>query len=233
MHGLGKIGFTQSYTYFTWRTSKQELIDYCEELKAALHYMRPNFWVNTPDILHATLQHGGPPMFKIRAVLASMLAPSWGLYSGYELYEHAPRPGSEEYLDNEKYQLRPRDWAAAEREGRSLAPYLTKLNRIRRGNPALHWMRNLTFHHTDNDAVLCWSKRHDDNVVLVVCALDSHHMHWANTQLTMPALGFDWHERFSVRDEITGATYDWGEHNPIRLDPHHEPAHVFTVHRYP
>src|SRR6266508_4313676 len=233
MHGLGKIGFTQSYTYFTWRTSKQELIDYCEELKAALHHMRPNFWVNTPDILHATLQHGGPPMFKIRAVLASLLAPSWGLYSGYELYEHLPRPGSEEYLDNEKYQLRPRDWAAAEREGRSLAPYLTKLNRIRRANPALHWMRNLTFHHTDNDAVLCWSKRHDDNVVLVVCTLDSYHMHWANTQLTMPALGFDWHERFSVRDEITGATYDWGEHNPIRLDPHHEPAHVFTVHRYP
>src|SRR6266540_4067678 len=116
MHGLGKIGFTQSYTYFTWRTSKQELIDYCEELKAALHHMRPNFWVNTPDILHATLQHGGPPMFKIRAVLASLLAPSWGLYSGYELYEHLPRPGSEEYLDNEKYQLRPRDWAAAERE---------------------------------------------------------------------------------------------------------------------
>jgi starch synthase (maltosyl-transferring) len=233
MHGLGKIGFTQSYTYFTWRTTKQELTDYCEELKAALHYMRPNFWVNTPDILHATLQHGGPPMFKIRAVLASLLCPSWGVYSGYELYEHLPRPGFEEYLDNEKYQLRPRDWAAAEREGRSLAPYLTKLNRIRRENPALHWMRNLTFHRTDNDAVMCWSKRYDENVVLVVCSLDSYHPHWANTQLTMPALGFDWHERFSVRDEITGATYDWGEHNPVRLDPHYEPAHVFTVHRYP
>ncbi|MGH3716812.1 MAG: alpha-1,4-glucan--maltose-1-phosphate maltosyltransferase [Micromonosporaceae bacterium] len=235
MHGLGKIGFTQSYTYFTWRVGKQELIDYCEELKAALHYMRPNFWVNTPDILHASLQHGGPPMFKIRAVLASLLTPSWGMYAGYELYEHLPRPGAEEYLDNEKYELRPRDWAAAEAEGRSLAPYLRKLNQIRRDNPALHWMRNLTFHAIDNDVMLCWSKREPatGNTVLVVCTLDSHQLHWGNTQLDMPALGFDWHERFTVRDEITGATYDWGERDSVRLDPHHEPAHVFTVHRYP
>ncbi|MGH3655598.1 MAG: alpha-1,4-glucan--maltose-1-phosphate maltosyltransferase [Micromonosporaceae bacterium] len=233
MHGLGKIGFTQSYTYFTWRTSKQELTDYCGELIDALVHMRPNFWVNTPDILHATLQHGGPPMFKIRAALASLLTPSWGVYSGYELYEHVARPGSEEYLDNEKYQLRPRDWAAAEREGRSLAPYLTRLNQIRRDNPALHWMRNLRFHRIDNDALLCWSKRHGDNIVLVICSLDPHNVHWGNTHLTMPELGFDWHERFNVRDEITGATYDWGEHNTVRLDPHHEPAHVFTIHRYP
>ena len=234
MHGLGKIGFTQSYTYFTWRTAKQEIIDYCHELLGALHYMRPNFWVNTPDILHATLQYGGPPMFKIRAVLASMLCPSWGVYSGYELFEHVARPGAEEYLDNEKYELKPRDWEGAEREGRTLAPYLTRLNEIRRANPALQWMRNLRFHHIDNDALLCWSKRdpRTDNTVLVVCSLDSHNIHWGNTQLTMPELGFDWHERFSVRDEITGATYDWGEYNTVRLDPHHEPAHIFTVHRY-
>ncbi len=114
MHGLAKIGFTQSYTYFTWRTTKQELTEYGTELIESAHYMRPNFFVNTPDILHDSLQYGGPPMFKIRAVLASTLAPSWGVYSGYELYEHvAVRPGSEEYLDSEKYQLRPRDWERA------------------------------------------------------------------------------------------------------------------------
>jgi starch synthase (maltosyl-transferring) len=232
LYGLAKLGFTQSYTYFTWRTAKWELTEFGEQIVEHADYARPNLFVNTPDILHESLQHGGPAMFKIRAVLASLLAPSWGVYSGYELYEHLARPGAEEYLDNEKYQLRPRDWVAAEREGRSLAPYLTLLNRIRRENPALHWMRNLRFHHVDNDALLCWSKRQGENTILVVCSLDSHNIQWGNTRLDMPALGFDWHERFSVRDEITGSTYHWGEHNTVRLDPHHEPAHVFTVHRY-
>ena len=159
MHGLGKIGFSQSYTYFTWRTTAWEMREYCEELVAAADYMRPNFWPNTPDILHESLQHGGPPMFKIRAVLASMLSPSWGMYAGYELFEHVPRPGAEEYLDNEKYELRPRDWAGAEAPGRSLARYITRLNGIRRDNPALHRLRNLRFHEIDNPALLCWSKR--------------------------------------------------------------------------
>ncbi len=232
MHGLGKIGFTQSYTYFTWRTTAWELREYCEELVASVDHMRPNFWPNTPDILHETLQHGGPPMFKIRAVLASMLSPSWGLYSGYELFEHLPRPGAEEYLDNEKYQLRPRDWAGALAAGRSLAPYLTRLNEIRRANPALHRLRNLRFHDVDNGTLLCFSKRDPDsgNTVLVVCSFDAAHVQWGNTMLDMPALGFDWHERFTVRDELTGATYDWGQYNAVRLDPHLEPAHVFTVH---
>jgi starch synthase (maltosyl-transferring) len=232
MHGLGKIGFTQSYTYFTWRTTAQELRQYCEELVAAVDYMRPNFWPNTPDILHESLQHGGPPMFKIRAALASMLSPSWGLYSGYELFEHVPRPGAEEYLDNEKYELHPRDWAAAEKQGRSLAPYLARLNHIRQENPALHWLRNLRFHEIDNPALLCFSKRDPEspNTVLVVCSLDSTNVHWGNTTLDMPALGLDWHERFTARDEITGASYDWGQRNAIRLDPYLEPAHVFTVH---
>src|SRR5262249_40928286 len=152
--------FTQSYTYFTWRTTKQELTDYTIELRDSLDYMRPNFFVNTPDILHASLQFGGPPMFKIRAVLASMLAPSYGVYSGYQLFEHvAVREGSEEYLDSEKYQLRPRDFAAAEREGRSLAPYITRLNKVRRAHPALRQMRDLHFHYIDNDAMIAFSKR--------------------------------------------------------------------------
>ncbi|MFC7550593.1 alpha-1,4-glucan--maltose-1-phosphate maltosyltransferase [Plantactinospora sp. GCM10030261] len=231
MHGLGKIGFTQSYTYFTWRTSAQEMREYCTELVAAADYMRPNFWPNTPDILHESLQHGGPPMFKIRAVLASMLTPSWGLYAGYELFEHVARPGAEEYLDNEKYELRPRDWATAEAEGRSLAPFLTRLNAIRNANPALRWLRNLRFHEIDNSALLCWSKRDPDtgNTVLVICSFDSQHVQWGNTTLDMPALGFDWHERFTVTDELTGVSYDWGQRNAVRLDPYLYPAHVFVV----
>ncbi|MFD7284236.1 alpha-1,4-glucan--maltose-1-phosphate maltosyltransferase, partial [Streptomyces sp. NPDC059862] len=133
MHTLAQIGFQQSYTYFTWRTGKQELTEYLTELSGrAAAYMRPNFFVNTPDILHAYLQHGGRPAFEVRAVLAATLSPTWGVYSGYELCENTPlREGSEEYLDSEKYQLRPRDWEAAEREGRTIAPLITKLNTIR------------------------------------------------------------------------------------------------------
>ncbi len=234
MHGLGRLGFTQSYTYFTWRIAGWELREYAEELVASADYMRPNFWPNTPDILPEHLQHGGPAMFKIRAVLASMLSPSWGMYSGFELFEHVARPGAEEYIDNEKYQLRPRDWKAAEAAGESLAPFLTRLNRVRLANPALHWLRNLRFHHIDNESVLCFSKRDpdSDNVVLVVCSLDSYNVQWGNTTLDMPALGLDWHERFSAHDELTGATFDWGQHNAVRLDPYLEPAHIFTVHRH-
>ncbi|WP_344610025.1 alpha-1,4-glucan--maltose-1-phosphate maltosyltransferase, partial [Streptomyces glaucus] len=134
MHTLARIGFQQSYTYFTWRNTKQELTEYLTELTGeAAAYMRPNFFANTPDILHAYLQHGGRPAFEVRAVLAATLSPSWGIYSGYELCENTPlKEGSEEYLDSEKYQLRPRDWAAAEREGRSIGPLITKLNTIRR-----------------------------------------------------------------------------------------------------
>jgi starch synthase (maltosyl-transferring) len=231
MHGLGKVGFSQSYTYFTWRTTAAEMRQYCEELVASADHMRPNFWPNTPDILHESLQTGGPPMFKIRAVLASMLTPSWGMYAGYELFEHVPRPGAEEYLDNEKFQLRPRDFAGAAKAGRSLAAYIGRLNRVRRDNQALHWLRNLRFHEVDNGALLCWSKRDPrvDNTVLVVCSFDSHGTQWGNITLDMPALGLDWHERMTVTDQITGATYDWGQHNAVRLDPYLEPAHIFTV----
>jgi starch synthase (maltosyl-transferring) len=233
MAGLGRIGFTQSYTYFTWRTNAAEMREYIEQLVASVDYMRPNFWPNTPDILHESLQHGGPPMFKIRTVLASMLSPSWGMYAGLELFEHVNRPGAEEYLDNEKYELRPRDWAAAERSGRTLAPYITRLNKIRNENPALHWLRNITFHDIDNGALLCWSKHDPEtgNTVLVICSFDSHNVQWGNTTLIMPALGLDWHERFTVTDQITGATYVWGQHNAVRIDPYVEPAHVLVLHR--
>ncbi len=161
MHGLGAVGYHQSYTYFTWRTAKWEIEEYLSEVTSESdHLMRPNFFVNTPDILHEYLQYGGPAAFKVRAALAAMSVPSWGVYAGYELYEHvALKPGSEEYLDTEKFQIRIRDWAAAEAEGRSLAPYLTRLNEIRRQHPALQRLRNLTIHHADDENVLVFSKR--------------------------------------------------------------------------
>lgn len=233
MHGLGKIGFTQSYTYFSWRHSADELRDYCAELLAAADYLRPNFWPNTPDILPEPLQQGVPAIFKIRTVLASLLSPSWGIYAGFELLEHEALPGGEEYRDSEKYELRPRDWTAAEAAGRSLAPFIARLNAVRRKNPALHWLRNLRFHHSDNGQLLCWSKRDEPtgNTVLVVCSLDPHHAQWGNLSLDLPALGLDWSDRFTVYDQLSGARYDWGQYNVVGLDPNH-PAHVFTV-RHP
>jgi len=236
MHTLAKIGFTQSYTYFTWRTAKWELEEYGRELVAAADYMRPNFFVNTPDILHASLQHGGPPMFRIRAVLAALMSPSWGVYSGYELFEHLPvREGSEEYLDSEKYQLRPRDYDLAIREGRSLAPYLAHLNRLRNAHPALQQLRNLRFHHVDNENLLAFSKRDDEtgDTVIVVVTLNPYSVQEGVTSLDMPALGLDWNDRMVVHDEMGGGTrdYEWGQANFVRLDPHVEPAHVLVVRR--
>jgi starch synthase (maltosyl-transferring) len=242
MHTLGKIGFHQSYTYFTWRNSKQELEEYLQELSGpASPYMRPNFFVNTPDILHEYLQLGGPPAFAVRAVLASMLAPSWGVYSGFELFENTPvRPGSEEYRDSEKYQYRPRDWEAAEREGRSLAPFIATLNSLRRAHPALRRLRNLRFHNVDQPELICFSKRVPPtdgdagdlgDVVLVVVNLNPHQVREATVNLDMPALGLDWTDELVVTDELSGESYTWGQANYVRLDPHTQSAHIFTVSR--
>jgi len=225
MHELAKIGFTQSYTYFTWRTGKDELQEYALELAGTAHYMRPNFFVNTPDILHASLQYGGPPVFKVRAVLAALLSPSWGVYAGYELYEHvAVKPGSEEYLDSEKYQYRPRDWPQP-----SLADYLTMLNRVRREHPATHRLTNIVFHTVDNPDVLAWSKQTGADVVLVAVNLDPHGAREATVHLDLPALGLGWEDTIDVHDEVSGQTYAWGARNYVRLDPFVEPAHVFTA----
>ncbi|MFD9139175.1 DUF3459 domain-containing protein, partial [Streptomyces bottropensis] len=231
MHTLAATGFQQSYTYFTWRTTKAELTDYATELAGeAAAYMRPNFFVNTPDILHAFLQEGGRPAFELRAVLAATLSPTWGIYSGYELCENTPlKPGSEEYLDSEKYQLRPRDWDTAARDGHTIAPLLGKLNEIRRRSPALRQLRNLHFHHADQDAVIVYSKRAGSNTVLVVVNLDPHHTQEATVSLDMPQLGLDWHESVLVRDELTGEVYTWGRNNYVRLEPGRTPAHVLTV----
>ncbi|MEV5612073.1 alpha-1,4-glucan--maltose-1-phosphate maltosyltransferase [Streptomyces sp. NPDC052225] len=231
MHTLAQTGFQQSYTYFTWRNTKQELTEYVEELSGeAASYMRPNFFVNTPDILHEFLQHGGRPAFELRAVLAATLSPSWGVYSGYELCENTPlRPGSEEYLHSEKYELRPRDWESAEREGRTIAPLITALNDVRRRSPALHALRPVHFHHADKDEVIVYSKRAGSNTVLVVVNLDPHHTQEATVSLDMPQLGLGWHESVPVRDELTSDTYHWGRANYVRLEPGRTPAHILTV----
>jgi starch synthase (maltosyl-transferring) len=233
MAALAKIGFHQSYTYFTWRNTAAELTDYLRELSGpAAAYMRPNFFTNTPDILHEYLQHGGPAAFRIRAVLAAMLSPSWGIYSGYELSENVPvRPGSEEYLDSEKYAYRPRDWSAAYAGPAGIAPYLTRLNAIRKAHPALHWLRNLRFHHVDQPELICFSKRdpRGEDTVLVVVNLDPHQPREATIWLDLPALGMEGNTDLVVADELSGQVYRWGRANYVRLDPAYEPAHIFQV----
>ena len=238
MRTLGKVGFTQSYTYFTWRNTKDELTEYVTELATeSAAYMRPNFWPNTPDILHEFLQYGGPGAFRLRAVLAATLVPSWGMYAGFELYEHVARPGAEEYIDNEKFQYRPRDWSAAERDGRSMAPLVTRLNGLRRDHPSLQQLRNVTFHATDSDAVLAWSKHlpaelsptGEADTVLVVVNLDPHSIRETMVHVDVTALGLAPGSGYVAHDLLSGQTWSWGSANYVRLDPYFAPAHVFAV----
>ncbi|GAA4228459.1 alpha-1,4-glucan--maltose-1-phosphate maltosyltransferase [Actinomadura meridiana] len=233
MHTLAKIGFHQSYTYFTWRNTADEVRDYFTELAgSAAAYMRPNCFVNTPDILSEYLQHGGRAAFKIRAVLAALLSPSWGVYSGYELCENIPvRPGSEEYRDSEKYQYRPRDWDGADLAGTTIAPLLTLLNTLRNSHPALQELRNPHFHYVDQPELVAFSKRHLDDVVLAVVNLNPHQAREATVHLDLRALGLpdDPDNAYTVTDQLDGATYTWTRSNYVRLDPHTKPAHVFTV----
>jgi starch synthase (maltosyl-transferring) len=232
LYGLARLGFTQSYTYFTWRTTKQELSEYALELASRLDECRPNFFVNTPDILHASLQYGGPGMFAIRAALAATLSPSWGVYSGFELYENTPlRPGSEEYLNSEKYQLRPRDFAGALAQGRSLEPWITRLNAIRRAHPALQQLRTLRFHVTDNDLLLAYSKVDPTSGDTVICVvtLDPFSTVSGTVSLDLPALGMNWSDRFDVHDEVSGETYRWAAVNFVQLQPWRAVAHILWV----
>ena len=236
LYGLAKLGFTQSYSYFTWRTAKWEITEFGEEIAAHADEARLNLFVNTPDILHESLQHGGPGMFAIRAVLASTLSPLWGVYSGYELFEHQPvRAGSEEYLDSEKYELRPRDFEAALAQGNSLEPFLTQLNEIRRWHPALREMRTIKFHAIDNDALLAYSKFDPTtgDCVLVVVTLNAYGPEEATLWLDMAALGMEWYDRFWVRDEVTGEEYQWGHANYIRIDPVKAVAHILNMPQIP
>ena len=219
MHALGKAGFHQSYTYFTWRTSKSELTEYGREVaQQTSAFFRPNFWVNTPDINPFHLQSGNPAMFALRAVLASTLTPSWGMYAGYEIYEHRPfKEGGEEYLDSEKYEIKIRDWDGAAKKGLTLAPFITQLNAIRKANPALHQLRNLVFHNTESEAIIAYSKREGKNLILVVVNLDPSFAQGTIVHWDMNALGLE--GTFAVKDLLDGKSFDWSEHQFIQLDP--------------
>ena len=220
MHSLGKAGFQQSYTYFTWRTTKAELTAYGTEVaKESSAYFRPNFWVNTPDILPLHLQSGNPAIFALRAVLASTMTPSWGMYAGYELYEHIPfKEGGEEYRDSEKYEIKVRDWDKARKNGLTLAPFITTLNAIRKENPALQRLRNLEFHQTDSDHLIAYSKREGENLILVVVNLDPTRAQETTVHWNLQALGLA-DEVFHVDDLLSGESYEWSTHTFVRLDP--------------
>ena len=238
MHALGKVGFQQSYTYFTWRNTKAELESYLTELvHVSADFFRPNFWVSTPDILTEYLQFGGPAAHKIRAVLASMCTPSWGMYAGYELCESVARPGAEEHIDSEKFEYRPRDWEAAKKGGRSIADYITKLNEIRSAHPALRQLRNLELQHTDDSAILAFSKHlaaeHTGSgkadTILVIVNVDPHAVRETMVRLDLSKLGIPHGSKFEVKDLLTGETYEWSSDNYVRLDSFTQPAHIFSI----
>jgi starch synthase (maltosyl-transferring) len=242
MKALGRAGFQQSYTYFTWRNTRVELEEFLTMIsKDWAPFYRPNLFVNTPDILTEYLQYGGWPAFKIRAVLASTASPLWGVYAGYELFEHVARPGAEEYIDNEKYEYKQRDWAGAEAAGRSLAPYLTRLNEIRRAHPALMDLQNLTLHSSTDDATVVFSKHKENadgtkDTLIVVVNVDPHSARESTVTLDLPALhldreNLDLEGRFRIDDLLSGQSWMWGEHNYVRLDAHAEPAHILHVRR--
>ncbi|GAB3410812.1 alpha-1,4-glucan--maltose-1-phosphate maltosyltransferase [Schumannella luteola] len=241
MRSLAGAGFQQSYSYFTWRNTKEELEEFLGSVSTETSaWMRPNLFVNTPDILTEYLQFGGPAAYKIRAALAATGGPLWGVYSGYELFEDVARPGSEENIDNEKYEYKPRDWAAAERENRSLAPYLTLLNQARREHPALRQLRNLRVHWSSDDALLVYSKTIESEFVrsgrrdgvIVVANVDPHSVREGMVYLDLAALGLDEDAEFGVRDLVTGQRWTWGAENYVRLDAFTEPVHILAI-EYP
>ena len=246
MHTLGKIGFQQSYTYYAWRNSAADLREYVEELSGeAATYMRPSFWPTTHDILTPYMQFGGPAAWKLRAALAATLVPTYGIYTGYELMEHVARPGAEEQIDNEKYEYKDRRWADYEpggpKQGQTLAPYLTRLNEIRRAHPSLMWLRNVTFHRADDEHVLVFSKSRRvveanghvwDDVILVVANTDPHSTRTTMIHLDMEALGYRHDEGFIAHELITGQEWPWYQDNTVILGPSSEPVHIVHVRRY-
>ncbi|HYO85067.1 MAG TPA: maltotransferase domain-containing protein [Dermatophilaceae bacterium] len=239
---LAKVGFQQSYTYYAWRNTAWELREYCMELAGpAAAYMRPSFWPTTHDILTPYMQFGGPAAWKTRAALAATLVPTYGIYAGYELLESVPRPGVEEQIDNEKYQFKDRAWADYELGGPRagqlwMADYLRRINEIRRAHPALHRLRNLWFHHADDENVLCFSKRRvtgsQDDTIIVVANTDPHTTRETLIHLHMPALGLAVHEGFVAKDLITDHSWQWGEHAFVRVGRDAEPVHIIHVRRF-
>jgi len=236
MKTLAKLGFTQSYTYFTWREDKKGLRDYLEELTQSemKDYYHPNFFVNTPDILPTILVRGGRPAFKMRTVLAATLSPSYGIYSGFELCEneamdHHAIPGEYEYGNSEKYEIRVRDWNAPG----NIVEFIARMNGVRKENPALQELANLKFLDSDNDRILCYAKATADfsNVILVAVNLDPHNVQESTVLVPSEAIGLRPGESYDVQDLLTGARYSWSARNYVRLDPNVQPAHVFRVER--
>ncbi|HWU39237.1 MAG TPA: alpha-amylase family glycosyl hydrolase, partial [Candidatus Acidoferrum sp.] len=234
MQALAKVGFTQSYTYFTWRNFKSELIQYYTQLTQTdlAEYYRGNLFTNTPDILPPILQQGGQPAFKMRLALASTLSPLYGIYSGYEFCENTAIPGTEEYQDSEKYEIKVRDRATP----RNIRDYISRINAIRRENSALHVSRNLRFYDSDDDNVLFYGKRSLDgaNAILVVVNLDPFEPHETRIRLPLEEWGIGAEDRFQVRELITNQRHLWkGPVQTIRLDPREEPAMILQVQPFP
>lgn len=233
MNGLAKLGFTQSYTYFTWKNTKSELSEYLTDLtQSGMHeYYRPNFFANTPDILHEYLQHGGRPAFRIRLLLAATLAPVYGIYSGFELCEHqAVRPGSEEYLDSEKYEIRVRDW---NQEGH-IKRDISRLNAIRGGEPALKKLTNLQLVETESADIFAYIKRDDETRqrrhLLAIVNLNPHEVRETTVHVPLETLGMAPDAEFVVKDLLSGTSYTWqGEGNYVRLDPNEKVGHLFRI----
>jgi starch synthase (maltosyl-transferring) len=229
MRGLAKLGFCQSYTYFTWKNTAWELTEYLEELSQSemREYYRPNFFANTPDILHEYLQDGGRAAFRARLVLAATLSPTYGIYSGFELCENVPvRRGSEEYVDSEKYEIRVRDWHAPG----NIRSDIALINRIRRDNPALQRLDNLRFVQSEYEPVLAYLKRAPGNDLLVVVNTDPHAAHDSMVHVPVDELGIGEDQPYWVHDLLTGERYEWrGVRNYVRLDPEHKVAHVFRI----
>ncbi len=238
LRGLAAAGFQQSYTYFTWRNTKRELEDFLIGLATGTaDFLRPNLFVNTPDILTEYLQFGGRAAYRIRAAIAATAAPTYGVYAGFELYENVARPGSEENIDNEKYEYKLRDFAAAEASGDSLAPFLRRLNEIRAAHPALRQLRNLRVHWSDDDSILVYSKHLDaaftgtgsSDTIIVVVNVDPHSVRETTVHVDTSAWGVDGGTEYEVEDLVTGAVWTWSDHNFVRLDAFVEPVHILKV----
>ncbi|WP_407360616.1 alpha-1,4-glucan--maltose-1-phosphate maltosyltransferase [Microbacterium sp. LBN7] len=238
MRALAAVGFQQSYSYFTWRNTKAELEEFLTSVShETSDYMRPNLFVNTHDILTEYLQFGGRAAYRIRACIAATAAPIYGVYAGYELFENVARPGSEENIDNEKYEFKVRDWAGAEARGESLAPLLRRLNEIRSAHPALRQLRNFETHWSDDDSVLVYSKHLDAaftgtgaaDTIIVVANVDPHSVRETTVHLDTTRWGVPLGESFEVEDLLTGAVWTWSDHNYVRLDAFAEPVHILKV----
>jgi starch synthase (maltosyl-transferring) len=232
MAKLAEVGFSQSYTYFTWRTTKAEITDYVTELSSGptADFMRPNFWPNTPDILSGPLRGGSPAAFRLRLLLAATLSPNYGIYRGYEWCENQPQSDTnEEYASSEKYELKARGW---DDQAGPLSPLIRRLNQAPREHPALRQLRRTRFHTSAKDALVVYSRVSDsgDDVVLCVVNLDPDHVQEDTLTLDLGALGLAWGEPFEAHDELTGATWTWqGAHPYVRLDPAEQPGHVLHL----